>query len=49
MAEHPGSPILERHLVDIAHVISTVVVANLASGPVHAFDLDHFIVLDGAD
>lgn len=35
--------------VDVAHVVGGVVVANLAAGPVYAFDLHDFVVLDGAD
>ena len=35
--------------VDIAHVIGAVVVADLPTCPIHAFDLDDFIVLNGAD
>jgi hypothetical protein len=35
--------------VDIAHVISAVVVADLPTCPIYAFDFDDFIVLDGAD
>lgn len=34
--------------VYVKHVIRTVIVGNLATGPVDAFDLDDFVVLDGA-
>jgi hypothetical protein len=33
--------------VDVSHVICGVVVADLTTGPVYAFDLDDFIGLDG--
>lgn len=38
---HPGE-------IDVPHVVGAVVVADLAAGPVDAFDLDDFAVLDGA-
>lgn len=34
--------------IDILHVVGAVVVADLAAGPVDAFDLDDFAILDGA-
>jgi len=34
--------------VDIPNIVCGVVVADLAAGPVNAFDLDCFAVLDGA-
>jgi hypothetical protein len=34
--------------VDIAHVICRVIVADLATSPIYAFDLDGFTGFDGA-
>jgi hypothetical protein len=34
--------------VNVAHIVGGVVIANLAAGPVHAFDLDDFVGLDGS-
>lgn len=32
--------------IDISHVIGRVIIANLSSRPVHAFDLDSLAILD---
>lgn len=35
--------------IDISHVIGRVIIANLSSRPVHAFDLDSLAILDVAN
>lgn len=40
--------VVDLREIDVSHVIRRVIVANLATGPVHALDFDRLVVLDGA-
>ena len=40
--------IMHTSEIDVANVVCTVVIANLSSGPVYAFDLDSLVILDRA-
>ena len=44
--EGPGQ-IVNLGQIDVLHVIGTVVIADLAAGPVDALDFDHLTVFDG--
>ena len=44
-----ASQVVDLREINIAHVVSAVIVANLTACPVYAFNLDDFVVLDGSD
>jgi hypothetical protein len=43
-----SSEVMDLCQVDVAHVVCRVVVADLATGPVYAFDLYNLVVLDSS-